>query len=194
VAHTAFKGFAGGWNGLIMRFRAADEYAVAASGSLARQHGSLSGEERYQQERTIFGFFASSMSAIECCCFSIYHLGKMSIPAAFAESARGIKVSTTATAVVRSYPTTQIAQRLTSLQADSKWTDLGEIRNTLLHRESPGITFHASTTAAPPPPPAEWSDRGVVLQPAMVNGPRTWLGSTVTDLVDATLDFVTSEL
>jgi hypothetical protein len=184
-----FAGFAGGWNGLVMRFRAADEEGLFASTSLARFQGDLSAEDRYLQERALFGFFANAVSAVESCCFSIYHLGQMRQPTAFTEPDCGVTVGVTAAAVATAFRGTPLNTELSNLSGDGNWLSLKKIRNTLVHRESPGITIFIGA-AGTPPRPAEWTDRGVVLEPALVDDPRAWLGAAITRLVGVTLTFV----
>jgi hypothetical protein len=67
-------------------------------------------------------------------------------------------------------------------------------RNILVHRESAGVTLHLSTAGAAPPRPAEWTDRGVMLEPTLVNDPRAWLGIQITRLMGATLKWVKTHL
>lgn len=190
AAVRGFAGFAGGWHGLIMRFRAADEDGSVATKFLARLQGDLSAEDRYLKERALFGFFANAMSAVESCCFAIYHLGKMKEPNLFTASDRNVNIGVTADAVATAFPGTPLTAELSTLRVDGNWLCLREIRNTLVHRESPGITIFASTVGAPPPPPAEWTGRGVVLHPALVDDNRAWLGTAITRLVGVMLAFV----
>jgi hypothetical protein len=186
-----FAGYIGGWHGLIMRFRAADEDRSIATKLLARLQGDLSAEDRYLQERALFGFFGNAMSTVECCCFSIYHLGRMRCPTRFAASDRKVDVSLTAAEMAKVFPGTRLGVELSALSADRTWLDVKKIRHTLVHRESPGLTIFAGA-GGPPARPAEWTGRGVVLEPALVDNPRTWLGVAVARLVSTTLAFVSA--
>jgi len=185
-----FPGYAGGWNALVMRFRAADEDKSVASSSLARPQGSLSAEDRYVQERALFGFFANAMSAVESCCFAIYHLGRMKVPTQFGLPDDKITVGTATVATRTWMPHTQLDAELSKLRGDSTWLSIKGLRNTLVHRESPGITIYVGMAGGAPPRPAEWTGRGVSLEPLLVEGPRAWLGDVIGNLVRATLDFV----
>lgn len=187
-----FQGYAGGWNALIVRFRAADEDCSSAARLLARYQGGLTAEERYEQERLMFGVFTNAQSTIECCCFGIYHIGCMANVGAFARGERDVIPETAATDFAAAYPRSNLATELDGLRGDPNWDRIKDIRRILFHRMQPGITIHARTLGAPPPPPGEWTDRGVVLEPALVNDPRQWLAAKVSGLVGATLDFVQS--
>jgi hypothetical protein len=187
-----FSGYAGGWNALIMRFRAADEECLAAASLLARNFGGMPLEDRYHGERALFGFFASTMSSVESCCFAIYHMARMKNPAAFNANERSVTVDSTADAMAAAFPATTLASELAHLRQDQMWARIKVIRNTLVHRESPGITVFISVAGAPPAPPAQWTGSGMVLDPSLVNDPRLWLGTEITALVTATLEWVKS--
>jgi len=188
-----FRGYAGGWNAVILRFRAADEDSSAAAISLARFQGGLSNEERYEQERPLFGFFVNAQSAIESCCFGIYHIACMRNPTAFSRTEYAITPDSASSDFAATYPGSGIASELDRLTSDATWNRIKDIRRILFHRMHPGITIYIGTVGAAPPPPAEWTDRGVVLEPALVNNPRDWLASEVSLLVAATLDFVKAQ-
>ena len=184
-----FAGFLGGWNALTMRFRAAAEESLAARMFLVRSQGDLSAEDRYLQERALFGFFANAMSAVESCCFTIYHLGQMRQPTFFALPDDRVTVSVTSDAFALAFPGTQVDVELSALKVAPDWLNIKSIRNTLVHRESPGITIFAGAGTMPVRP-AEWTGREVVLEPSLVDIPRAWLGTAVARLVGTTLDFV----
>jgi hypothetical protein len=62
---AGFSGYAGGWNGLAVRFRAADEYAARAIHLLTTLPGSPPNEDRYAEESALFGFFANAVASVE---------------------------------------------------------------------------------------------------------------------------------
>jgi hypothetical protein len=99
----------GGWNGLAVRFRAADEYAASAIHLLTTLPGSPPNEDRYAEERELFGFFANAVAAIESCCFAIYHVGLMAQPPFFAKPPDEVTLKATATAVANAFPGTRLA-------------------------------------------------------------------------------------
>ena len=177
TAKRVVSPYTGGWDGLILRFRAADEDGVAAAALLAGST-TLTDDERYSPERSLFGFFVNATSAVECCCFAIYHLGRMVLPSSFNAPEHGINVNTTATAVKMALPCTPLDRALSALLRDPNWRSVRSARNMLVHSASP----------------RKWTGRGIVLEPALVTGPRTWLGQAVTGLVDATFGFVTTNL
>lgn len=76
AAVSGVSEYAGGWNAVILRFRAADECGISAIAALARG-GAPPNDVRYEQERDLFGFFANVLSTIESCCYAIYHVARI---------------------------------------------------------------------------------------------------------------------
>ncbi len=188
-----FSGYAGGWNAVILRFRAASEDCIAAASLLACNQGSLSNEQRYQQERSLLGFFVNAQSAVESCCFAVYHIACMRNPGAFLLEEHHVNPNSAQHAIAPEYPGSTLAAELTNLAGDTTWKQIKHIRRVLFHRMHPPTTFFIATLGAPPPRPAEWTGRGVVLEPALVIDRRGWLGAAISGLVGATLDFVKTQ-
>lgn len=186
-----FFGYAGGWNGLVIRFRAAAEYASLALPTLATPR-SLSNEERYAQERDLLGFFANTVSAVESCCFAVYHLGVMTKSPFFGKPAEEVNVKATAAALSTAFSGSALDTVLSGLKHDATWRRINNIRNILVHRESPGRTVFVGTGSYQSPP-AQWTVHGVALDESLVRPNREWLGQTVIQLVRATDDFVRSQ-
>lgn len=187
---AGFRGCAGGWNAVILRFRAACEDCDTATELLAPHQGKFTNDDRYQQERALMGFFVNAQSTIESCCFGIYHIGRMRNPSAFSRDERFVNPSTVYTDFTAAYPTTSLTAELGNLRNDATWVHIKRIRSILFHRMHPGRTIFMSTVGSPPPPPDEWTGLGIVLEPALVTDPRTWLATAVSRLVRATLEFV----
>lgn len=185
-----FEGYAGGWNAVIMRFCAADDDRSAVAALLASYQGGGTNEQRYEQERQLLSFFVNAQSAIESCCFGIYHIGRLK-NAAFNRSEDEVTPAAARSEFEDEYPGSKLASELAKLVRDAMWKDIKRIRVILFHRMHPGTTIYLSLSgSATPPRPAEWTGRGVVLEPSLVNGPRAWLATEVSTLVAATLDFV----
>jgi hypothetical protein len=186
---AGFRGYAGGWNAIILRYRSADDDCMLAAQSLAKYQGGLSTEERYQQERPLFAFFCSAQSAIESCCFGIYHIGCLRNPGGFTRKERAVTPEAAHSDFAAAYPGSVLTNELGLLVDHATWKEIKHIRRILFHRMHPGITIFVSA-GGPPPPPAEWTTEGIKLEPALVNDPRAWLATATTRLVEATLDFV----
>jgi len=198
---AGFSGYAGGWNGLAIRFRAADEYGAVAVHLLTTLPGGPANEDRYAQERALFGFFTNAVATIDSCCFAIYHMGLMAQPRFFGKSDDEVTVKATATAVRNAFPATRLDEVLAALKSDKAWSDLRDMRNILVHRESPARTIFARVvvggaagTTDHVAPPAEWTGRGIALDRSLVEPRRVWLGQTIERFIGATDDFVSREL
>lgn len=184
----AVKGFSeymGGWNALAFRFRAADVHGRAALVWLERYQGSLSNDERYEEECELFSFFANMVATVESCCFGIYHLGVIANKRHFSLPADGVTVRATATAILGALPSSPMATALSKLTADPAWRKSNLIRNILVHRESPGRTIFLSTGGSAPLPPAKWTSHNYALDSSLVSPDRSWLGATIQELVEA---------
>jgi hypothetical protein len=194
-----FSGYAGGWNGLAIRFRASDEYGASAIHLLTTLPGSPPNEDRYAQERDLFGFFANAVAAVESCCFAIYHLGLMAQPRFFTKLSDEVDWKDTTTSVADAFGGSRLDQVLARLRGDAAWRDIRDVRNMLVHRaSSPGRTVYAATAEAVAAgyvvPPAEWTGLGIALDRSLVEPHRVWLGQTVERLIGATDDFMSREL
>jgi hypothetical protein len=136
----------GGWNGLAVRFRAADEYAASAIHLLTTLPGSPPNEDRYAEDRELFGFFANAVAAIESCCFAIYHVGLMAQPPFFAKPPDEVTLKATATAVANAFPGKRLAAVLAHLNGDAAWREVKQIRTSSCTkrplRDGP-YTFHS---------------------------------------------------
>lgn len=65
------ESFGLGWNGLAYRYRALVDYGEEFTTSV-KASNSPAPEERYKQEKALFGFFVNAASAIECFFYSAY--------------------------------------------------------------------------------------------------------------------------
>jgi hypothetical protein len=110
--------------------------------------GSPPTEDRYAEERELFGFFANAVAAIESCCFAIYHVGLMAQPPFFAKPPDEVTLKATATAVANAFPGTRLAAVLAHLNGDAAWREVKQIRNIFMQQaSSPGRTVYVSLGA-----------------------------------------------
>lgn len=185
-----FSQYAGGWNAVVIRFRAADEYGAAAAASLAVWQGSLANEDRYVQERDLFGFFANVVATMDSACFSLYHMGMIAKSPCFTRPPEEVTIRATTSAISAGFPGTAVDRFLTALTADSMWMKVKARRNILLHRESPGRTFFVGAGAGVPAAHAAWTTYGDALDASLVEPYRSWLGAAVGRLAAAILEWV----
>lgn len=129
-------------NGLIYRFRAADEDVERVCESLNISN-SPAQPERYIQERDLFGFSFQGLSAVECLFFAVYFVGAMIEPTAVSPTIdrRDVKPRRVANVCSAAFGGQTLATRLRDVLEDSQYQELVEIRNFLSHRGAPGRGF-----------------------------------------------------
>src|SRR5579864_573315 len=66
--------FAGAWNAVSYRYLAMTEYEDAFSKSIVNAGASADPQERYQQERALFGFFGNGFSVFEATFYGLFAL------------------------------------------------------------------------------------------------------------------------
>src|SRR3712207_3499862 len=188
--HIAWSHYAGGWNALAYRFRACAEHATAFTMSIRRAGKAPSPNERYVQERELFGFFVTGLSAIESCCYSLFALGAMlnlqAFPLIELRQLKAITPHKTTEQFSTVFPNEAITTTLAGMRRDVTYVEWWTIRNVLAHRLVPGRQF---TQSFPPQPLDEqvlWKDEAIPINIATTRTRRAWLATTIRHLLNAT--------
>ena len=105
--------FSGAWNAVRDRFLAATYYSDIFK-EAALTHGiGTTHRMRYEEERALFGFFASALSCMDAAYYGLYAVGAFLSPAEFAlatsEQRERVKPRFTASAYERAFPGDPIA-------------------------------------------------------------------------------------
>src|SRR6185437_12921839 len=104
--------FAGGHNGVRLRLRACADYSKEFIECVRRTGDAPEPENRYLQERQLFGFFVSGISALDCFCFLLYFAAAQLQPTKFHTQKPGqiqsINRKYTAEAFTRVFPNESI--------------------------------------------------------------------------------------
>ena len=74
--------FASGWNGVAYRYRASADYDEEFTASVAVSNSPAT-EERYRQDKALFGFFINAVSVIECFFYSANCMASILMPKTF---------------------------------------------------------------------------------------------------------------
>jgi hypothetical protein len=190
-SQKSFQQVAWALQGLVYRFTACAEHDDAFTASF-KAHGHPLQPERYQQEKHLFGFFVTGLSALECFAYASYWLGSLLDAAAFPtgtdQSLRAITCPHTAACFGRRFPNDPLestTKRLFDSQEFQRWA---EIRNMLAHRSHPGRAIYASIGSAPEKP-TEWV-KDIVIDVKTTRSRRTWLSTGITELLNAAETFV----
>jgi hypothetical protein len=188
--------FAGGHNGVRFRLRACADYSEEFIESVRRSGDAPPLEDRYQQERQLFGFFVSGIAALDCFNFLIHftaaHLRPNCFPTQKASDIRAIARKSTAKAFSRQFPGEAITIALNSLVTDSQLQQWDCFRNILAHRSAPGRVVYASLGSHCPDPAAVWriDPTANLTIDANLTPPRLdWLVTKLADLVVAADQF-----
>ena len=133
---NSWFGYASAWNGLAIRLRSAVEYD-AEFGRLIAPSTAPGQEERYNQERALFGCIASALSAIECFYMATYCLAAVLSPSHFPLQKDKHLVRSpckVAKAHLAWLPADSFPQLLWQIAHSSALAELADLRNALAHR------------------------------------------------------------
>jgi hypothetical protein len=187
---------AGGHNAVRYRLRACADYSAEFTESVRRVGDAPPPEDRYQQERQLFGFFVSGIAALESFSFFLYfaaaHIRSAKFPTQKSGHIKAIALKSTASAFGTEFPHETITTALNNLISHPKFNEWDGFRNVLAHRTAPGRNIYASFGSAQPDPAADWKiDLGsnLKIDPNLTPPRLSWLLSTLADLVVAADQF-----
>ncbi len=183
--HPSFwSEFASAWSAVAYRFRSCAEHDEAFAESIRRAGNSPPPPERYAQERELFSFFATGMSAIESLCYGLFAIGSMldarAFPLVTTEDKRNVYPEKTANKFGTTFPCeiiTSILKRLTESQDYQAWKT---IRNILSHRSTPGRRFFRGGDHDGI---AVWGE--ILIDENTTVSRRRWLANILSDLLEA---------
>lgn len=185
--------WASAWQGVAYRFLGAHRDSEMAAASLGQPGGDApAAPERVRQEHAIYGFFASSLSAIECFAFAMYALGHWLEPDGFPFSngdRDSVTLAQTRRTFTQYFPRDEVSDRLSRVSGTSDLRDWRKIRNILSHRAAPGRAI-SRTIGLADITHAGWLD--ITLSPNFILGRRAWLGDALGQLVDGAAAFCAS--
>jgi hypothetical protein len=169
-------------NGILYRFRACAEFDEELQTSLKAHGASPPIEERFRQERALYGFYSSGQSALECFFYGAWFLGALNEPEAFDPDVDRHKVSrgNVVKAFTRALPTHRMTVVLSAVNASAELEAWRLVRNQLTHAGHPGRTFSGSSVT--------WLEEP--LDAARTTDARRWLSETLAELLDAKQVFV----
>jgi len=141
--------FVAGWNGIAHRFRAMSEYDNEFT--LAKLSVNVSFDTRYLEEKSLFGFFVSGSSVLDCLSFGLHATGIMLDSLHFSSNFKTLsKVNLDSVTV--SYQSTFSQERLTDILASVKtspeYIEWKKVRNVLVHRAVPSRKIHFESSSS----------------------------------------------
>jgi hypothetical protein len=199
-AHTSngtYEHFAGAWNALAYRFLAVTEYEVAFTASLNVAGAGPTPDERYRQERDLFGFFSNAFSVFESAFYGLFSIGAFLSAAEFplktSKDQQRVSPSSTAAALVRAFPGAAIIKIISDVTLDPSYLEIREVRNVLTHRAAPGRTFFVGIGSDDALPDL-WKIKSIPLDAKMAPARRTELCRLLKQLLAGADDFTKARL
>jgi len=179
------------WNALAYRFKACAEHDAAFTESFSKHGPAPPPQERYIQERELFGFFVNGQSVLEAFCFGLFTIGALIKPDSFDISSekklRRINVEETTRTFSEAFMGEPLTDALNSLITSPKWSEWKnwkEIRDILIHRLLPNRTICAIGSSIEK---SKWGKNP--LDGNFTLDWREWLSVTLQDLMDKAASF-----
>jgi len=196
---TMYEQWSGAWNAMSYRYLAVTEYSASFTQSVVDRTGTASAEGRHRQERDLFGFFGSAVSALEATFYGLYAIGGFLAPARFslatAEDQRNVSPSTTRAAFARAFGGDPMVGAMDSVTSDSAYRELREIRNILTHRSAPGRMFFLQVGISDAVPvPDEWKMLGIRMEKDMTGTRQRDLARLLAVLLEGGRTFVEARM
>jgi len=179
---------------MAFRFLCCAEHDDSFTGSVQRSGTAPAMPERYIQERELFAFFVTGLSAVESFHFAAHAIAACVQPLAFPmstdEELRQLTIGTIATRFAAVFPGDPLTVAMTTLRADKELSDWQSIRNILAHRLAPGRTHYARVGGSPAGLESTTWLKGIPIDLATTASRRSWLAGVITDMVQAADGFV----
>jgi hypothetical protein len=182
----------GAHNGVRYRLRACAEYSEDFVKCVRRVGGGPAIEDRYRQEKQLFGFFVSGIAALESFNFFLYFAAAHLRPATFLVKTpadiRAISRKATTEGFEKEFPGDSLTVALAKLAKDPALKEWVGVRNVLAHRTAPGRVVYASFGSIAHAPAPDWKiDRAgsIKIDESLTPSRLQWLVGTLADLVSA---------
>lgn len=137
--------YAWAWNAVAYRFLACTEHHKAFTGSLKKFGISPKPQQRYVQEKNLFGFFVTGLSVIESVIYGLYAIASVIKPHYFPitkeEDLKRVTPENTTDKLKRYFKSQRITVVLKKLINDKDYEYWKKIRNILIHRIARGRDF-----------------------------------------------------
>lgn len=145
---SAYEHFNAAWNAISFRYLALCNDGDAFTASVSAPDGGASLQERYQQERHLFGFFSNGFSAFESFFYGMFAIGALlhpvDFPLATPKEQQAVSPASTDRAYARAFVGDPILATFAAVFTDAAYREWKEVRNILTHRTAPGRTIFVS--------------------------------------------------
>lgn len=186
------KQFRGGWRSLVYRYLACIKHSDDYIKIFKKDRISPSHFLRYEQERELFNFFTNGLSAIETLGYMFYMICSIDNSNDFKvttkEDLKHIVLNDTVSKLKKFHSVENITKELGKLINSQEYKNWVEVRNVLMHRETPGRKIMLSSKRSK----IEQSD--LWFEVIEINKETTacrlkWLELNLFNLIELTYDF-----
>jgi hypothetical protein len=182
-----FHEFAAAWLAVAYRHLDVLHYGESFNESLVRFGSGPAMPERYAQERYLFCFFVSGLSAIESFCYGLcaiaWEAAPQKVSLATLGQRKGISPESTAERFRARFPNEAITASVSNLVGSSEYASWVDLRNALAHRTSPPRKhfMHAGSARGEAEQPSEWGS--LILDAGLTASRRDWLCDALAELL-----------
>lgn len=189
----AYEQFAAAWNAVSYRYLAMTEDEKSFTALVTKT--APEPEIRYEQERSLFGFFSNGFSVFESTFYGLFALGALLSPPHFPivspKEQQRISPQSTMAAFKAAFTNDAINSAISALTNSADYIEWREIRNILTHRAAPGRTFFVGIGGASDEPlPDQWKVKGIALDKNMAVSRRGKLADLLNRFLDGSQEFV----
>ena len=188
-----YEHYAGAWNALAYRFKAAYEHGDHFVEALNKHGSAPPPEERYRQEKALYDFYSSAFSAFEAVFYGLYSIGVWIDPSSFSlassKDQQRVNPRYVRDAYAGTFPGDHLIHVLDNILNDQSFQSLRDIRNILTHRAAPG-RLHFAGIGVEDETPSVWKLNGLPLDGSLITNYKQSLSQLLHDLLDAFETFV----
>lgn len=188
-----YEHFSAAWNAISFRYLALCSEGDDFTASITAPDSVASLEQRYRQERYLFGFFSAGFSAFEAYFYGMFAIGGMlktsDFPMSTSKEQQAVSPTSTSRTYERAFPGDAILTGFQSMFTDAAYREWKEVRNVLTHRTAPGRTIFVSIGSDEDLPP-RWKINNIVLDENTAASRRTHASRMLGALLSAGADFV----
>ena len=179
--------YAGAWIAISNRFYSCTEYDESFTESLRTHGGTAQALERYRQERDLYNFFVSGLSAIESFYYGMFAIASMldsnNFPVENDAYRKRIQPRHVAKKFCARFQNENITTTMQNVLADQTYEEWKDRRNLLAHRITPGRLMSVTVGGTPEYGPLRWGE--MHLDELTTPSRRQWLAATLRDLLSA---------
>ena len=184
------------WNAVAYRSKAFTDHCGSLTRSIRRLGVSPPPEQRYRQEKDLFGLFVTGQSILESLAYAAFTLAASAQPSQFPmkteRQRRRIGLDHAANCFARSrFNRDRVARLLRRLSRSRNMCAWAKTRNTLIYRQQPGRHIFAGNPS--PSNTAIWGGRFNVDIPTIQHH-RDWMMLQVTRLTEAIQRFTVAHI